>query len=192
MNSVERLAAAMAFSFATAGAANAATPPASAPAAKPATPAAAKPVAAKPAGPSDKAQIEALEKGFSAAFNAKDVAKIMSYYTHDGLFVFDVTPPRQHVGWDDYKKDWDDFLGSIAGPVVFKLSDLSITVVGSVAYGHSIQSIDSTAKDGAKSELVVRVTDVYRKAGGRWKIVQEHVSIPVDTDTMKPDPLSKP
>jgi ketosteroid isomerase-like protein len=67
-----------------------------------------------------------------------------------------------------------------------------VTVVGAVAYGHSIQSIETTAKDGTKSELVVRVTDVYRKAAGHWKIVQEHVSIPVDTTTMKPDPLSKP
>jgi ketosteroid isomerase-like protein len=192
MNRVGRLTAAMAVSFGMLGGANAAAP-ASAPAAKPAAqPAAAQPAAAKPAGPSDKAQIEALEKGFGAAFNAKDVGRIMSYYARDGLFVFDVTPPREHVGWADYKKDWDGFLGSIAGPVVFDLSELSVTVVGPVAYGHSIQSIKTTAKDGSKSELVVRVTDVYRKTGSHWKIVQEHVSIPVDTDTMKPDPLSKP
>jgi len=38
----------------------------------------------------------------------------------------------------------------------------------------------------------VRVTDVYRKTGGRWKIVQEHVSVPVDFATGKPDMLSKP
>ena len=191
MNSVGRLTAAIVISFGVMGAANAAAPPASAPGATPAAQAA-KPVAAKPAGPSDKAQIEALEKGFAAAFNAKDAAKIMSFYTHDGLFVFDVTPPRQFVGWDAYKKDWDGLLASFPGLLVFKLSDLSVTVVGPVAYGHSIQSIDSTAKDGTNSQLVVRVTDVYRKAGGHWKIVQEHVSMPVDLDTMKPDPLSKP
>jgi ketosteroid isomerase-like protein len=192
MNNVGRLTAAMVVSFGMLGAANAAAP-ASAPAATPAAqPAGAKPAAAKPAGPSDQAQIKALEKGFGAAFGAKDVSKIMSYYAHDGLFVFDVTPPREHVGWEDYKKDWDGFLGSISGPVDFDLSELSVTVVGTVAYGHSIQSIQTTAKDGSKTELVVRVTDVYRKVGGHWKIVQEHVSIPVDIDTMKPDPLSKP
>jgi uncharacterized protein (TIGR02246 family) len=191
MNSVGRLTAAMVVSFGMLGAANAATPPASAPAATPAAQPA-KPAAAKPAGPSDKAQIEALEKGFAAAFNAKDAAKIMSYYTHDGLFVFDVAPPREFVGWDAYKKDWEGLLASFPGPLDFKLSDLSVTVVGSVAYGHSIQSLQTTAKDGTKSDLVVRVTDVYRKAGGHWKIVQEHVSMPVDLATMKPDPLSKP
>jgi uncharacterized protein (TIGR02246 family) len=188
MNSVGRLTAAVAISFGMVGAAYAATPPAAAPGPSPAAPAA----AAKPAGPSDKAQIEALEKGFGAAFSAKDASKIMSYYTHDGLFVFDVVPPREFVGWEAYKKDWDGLLASFPGPVVFKLSDLSVTVVGPVAYGHSIQSFTTTAKDGTASQVVVRVTDVYRKAGGHWKIVQEHVSIPVDLDTMKPDPLSKP
>ena len=33
---------------------------------------------------------------------------------------------------------------------------------------------------------------LYRKIGGKWFIVQEHVSIPVDLNTMKPDPMSKP
>jgi ketosteroid isomerase-like protein len=148
--------------------------------------------AAAAAAPSDKAQIEALERGFSAGFNAKSTAKVMSYYARDGLFVFDVTPPRQHVGWASYKKDWDEIFAAFPGPLSFKISDLSVTVAGDVAYGHSIQTSNFTAKDGAKVELVARVTDVYRKIDGHWKIVQEHVSVPVDLDTMKPDPLSKP
>ena len=176
--------AALAASLAIAGAASAAT----APAAPAATPAA----AAKPAGPSDKAQIEALEKSFIAAFSAKNADKVMSYYARDGLFVFDVSPPRQHVGWADYKTDWDGLLAAFPGPLSVELSDLSVTVVGSVAYGHCIQDAHFTTKDGAKVELVVRVTDVYRKIGGKWKIVQEHVSVPVDLDTQKPDLLSKP
>jgi ketosteroid isomerase-like protein len=187
MRNLSKLAATLVVSFGVVGAASAATP--TAPAAAPATPAAA---AAKPAGPSDHAQIEALERGFIAAFSAKNVDKIMSYYTHDGLFVFDVTPPREYVGWAAYKKDWDDLFGVYAGPATVQLSELSITVVGSVAYGHSIQDGHFTLKDGTATELVVRVTDVYRKLGGKWKIVQEHVSVPVDLGAMKPDPLSKP
>ncbi len=164
-------------------AAPAATPTATVPA----------PAVAKPAGPSDKAQIQALEKGFAAAFNAKSVNRIMAYYSHDGLFVFDVAPPRQHVGWADYKKDWQDYLVGVAGPMTFTLSDLAVSVVGPVAWSHSIQDMRYAAKDGSKKELTVRVTDVYRKLGGRWLIVQEHVSVPVDVDNDgKADLLSKP
>jgi ketosteroid isomerase-like protein len=180
MRELKILTGAVAISLALSGAALAAE------ATAPATPAAA------PAGASDKAQIQALERGFAAAFNAKDTKKIMTYYAREGLFVFDVTPPRQYVGWAAYKKDWDDTFGLFPGPVSFTMSDLSITVVGDVAYGHSIQDSHLTTKDGSKTELVVRVSDVYRKIGGKWLIVQEHVSVPVDLATQKADVLSKP
>jgi len=167
---------------AAAGAAPAATPAATAPAQ----------AVAKPAGPNDRAQIQALEKGFAAALSAKNVNRIMAYYAPEGLFVFDVAPPRQHVGWADYKKDWQDFMGEVPGPLSFTLSDLAVTAVGPVAWSHSIQAMRYAAKDGSKKEFVVRVTDVYRKQAGKWLIVQEHVSVPVDVETGKADLLSKP
>jgi len=47
-------------------------------------------------------------------------------------------------------------------------------------------------KQGNKLDLTVRVTDVYRKARGLWQIIHEHVSVPVDLETGKPDLASKP
>lgn len=183
MHTFWKPAAALAVSCGIAGAAApAATPAATAPA----------PAVAKPAALGDRAQIQALEKDFAAAVAAKNVDKIMSYYARDGLFVFDVSPPRQHVGWADYRKDWRDFLGVVAGPTNFALSDLAVASVGPVAWSHSIQGFRYTAKDGSKKAFVVRVTDVYRKLAGKWLIVQEHVSVPVDLDTGKPDLMSKP
>jgi hypothetical protein len=40
--------------------------------------------------------------------------------------------------------------------------------------------------------LSVRVTDVLRKVNGKWLIVQEHVSVPVDLATAKADLTSRP
>ncbi|MGA7538271.1 MAG: nuclear transport factor 2 family protein [Steroidobacteraceae bacterium] len=149
--------------------------------------------AANASGARDKAAIEALEARFAAAFNAKDVSAIMRVYEPgQSLFVFDVTPPRQHVGWADYKADWENTFKTTPGPVHFSISDLGVTVVGPVAYGHSIQKMTFTRANASKGELVVRVSDVYRKIHGRWLIVQEHVSVPVDLSTGKPDLLSKP
>ena len=141
----------------------------------------------------DKAAIEALEARVAAAFNAKDVNAIMRVYEPGpNLFVFDVGPPRQHVGSADYRADWEDTFKSMSGPVHFSISNLSVTVAGSMAYGHSIQTVRSTRTNGSTSDLVVRVSDVYRKIHGKWLIVQEHVSVPVDLDTGKGDLLSKP
>jgi ketosteroid isomerase-like protein len=80
----------------------------------------------------------------------------------------------------------------MTGPVTFKISGLVVTVVGSVAYGHSIQDLHYTASGGSAAGFTARVTDVYRRIAGQWRVVQEHVSVPVDLDTGKGDLLSKP
>ena len=140
---------------------------------------------------SDEASIKALYNKFNDAFNKKDVDGIMSVYAPD-LFVFDVVPPREYSGWDAYKKDWQELFEQFPGPIHNTISELSITVDGSTAYSHYVEDGTMTAKDGTTSEVAARITDVYRKIGGKWLIVLEHVSVPVDLATGKADLLSKP
>ena len=121
----------------------------------------------------------------------KDVNGIMAVYGPD-LFVFDVAPPREYTSWDAYKKDWEDLFAAFPGSVTNTVSELNITVVGSVAYARSIDDGMLTAKDGSKTHLVVRATDVLRKSNGKWHIVLEHNSVPVDPTTGKADLLSTP
>jgi uncharacterized protein (TIGR02246 family) len=136
----------------------------------------------------DEADIRALEDRFAAAFKAKDVNAIMALYTPgQDLIVFDVTPPRQYTGWPAYKKDFEDFFAAFPGPADFTITDLDVTVGGDVAFSHSIQHPIMTDKSGKKAEYAVRVTDGYKKINGQWLISHEHVSIPVDMTTMKPD-----
>jgi uncharacterized protein (TIGR02246 family) len=139
------------------------------------------------------ADIRALEDRFVAAFKAKDPDAIMKVYAPgQTLVVFDVVPPRQYVGAAAYRKDWQTFLGSFDGPINVELTDLDIAADRNLAYSHSIQRVAGTDKQGKKLDLTVRVTDVYKKAHGRWLIIHEHVSVPVDLDTNKPDLSSKP
>jgi ketosteroid isomerase-like protein len=72
------------------------------------------------------------------------------------------------------------------------VQDLSIVTDRKLTFSHSIQPATLTAKDGAKFNLVVRVTDAYRKIDGKWLIVHERVSVPVDLSTGKADATSKP
>jgi ketosteroid isomerase-like protein len=140
-----------------------------------------------------RADIKALEERFIAAFKAKYIDAIMRVYVPDQtLFVFDLAPPRQYVGAAAYRKDWQEFLGSFDGPISVELSELAIATDRSLAYGHSIQHIVGTDKQGKKIDLTVRVTDVYKKIKGHWLVVHEHVSVPVDLDAGKPDLSSKP
>jgi ketosteroid isomerase-like protein len=146
------------------------------------------------AKPSDEAAIRALEQNFSDAVKAKDVDKIMANYERgDKLVVFDVIPPREYVGWDAYKNDWQGFLATFTGPVTFEMSGLEITTGGgNLAYGYSFQRVAGKTKDGNPIDLTVRVTDGYRKTAGKWLIAHEHISVPVDLATGKADLQSKP
>jgi uncharacterized protein (TIGR02246 family) len=141
----------------------------------------------------DETSIRALESRFVSAVNAKDVKAIMMVYVPDeSLVVFDVVPPRQYVGAKAYAKDWTEFLGIFKESFKFEISDLSVTADGTIGFGHCIQRITGTNTKGQPVDLTVRVTDVYRKIKGNWLIVHEHVSVPVDLDTGKPDLSSKP
>jgi uncharacterized protein (TIGR02246 family) len=148
---------------------------------------------AHPSKADNRAAIQALEDQFSVAVRARDLDGIMKVYAPGSdLFVFDVVPPRQYVGADAYRKDWKGFLDMFKGPIKFTVSDLSIDAGGKMAYSHSIQHISGTDAKGKPVDMKVRVTDVYRKSGGDWRVVHEHVSVPVNMDTGKPDMNSAP
>ena len=140
---------------------------------------------------SDEASIRALEMRFAAAVGAKDVGAVMKTYAPD-VFVFDLVPPRQYVGAAAYGKDWQDLFAGFSGPVHLEISDLAISTDGTIAYGHSIQRMSGADPRGGKIDITARVTDIYRKVDGQWLIVQEHVSVPVDLASGKPDLTSKP
>jgi uncharacterized protein (TIGR02246 family) len=147
----------------------------------------------KPAANADSAAIQALEDTYNAGFNSKDSDKVMSVYLPGkDLFVFDVVPPREYRGWQAYKKDFEELFSAFPGPLKNTIAEQTIHVVGSIAYGHNVQTTEFTAKDGTKMKIISRTTDIYRKTNGKWLIVEEHNSVPIDLDTMKPVLLSKP
>jgi ketosteroid isomerase-like protein len=141
----------------------------------------------------DEAKIEALAAAFTAAVNAKDVGAIMKFYVPDeSLVVFDIIPPRQYVGAKAFRTDWENFVALFKGPMKFEISDLHVAADGTLGYSHSIQHISGTDASGQPIDLTVRDTAGYRKIGGNWLVMHEHISVPVDLATGKPDLTSKP
>lgn len=140
---------------------------------------------------SDEAEIRAVQDRITAAINAKDPDAIVQNYSPD-VFVFDLPPPRQYVGEAAWKADWQGVFASAAGAGHMDVQDLAITVSGDVAYSHAIDHYVSDGPNGTKMVLNLRATDVYRKVDGKWLIVQEHLSVPIDMATGKPDMLSQP
>lgn len=125
-------------------------------------------------------EIRALQARMAAAVSARDLDAVMKEYVPGNeLFVFDSDLPRQHTGWESYKKDWGGFFDS-AVDVKVDVEDLGITVEGRAAFSHNLEHLIWTRKkDGSRGEMLMSVTDAYRKIDGKWLIVMEHWSIPV-------------
>src|SRR5579885_3012490 len=149
--------------------------------------------AAMPLRADDAAQIKNLEANYAAAIRARDIDRLMSNYVNSpDLVVFDLIPPRQYNGWDAYRKDWQGVLAGCKESPVFEVTDLAIDGDKSYAYGRSIQHLKCPGANGGAMDVTFRVTDVYKKIGGKWFIVHEHISVSVDLETGKPDLSSKP
>jgi len=140
----------------------------------------------------DKAAINASVQRWAAAVEARDIDGIMAYYVQDdSLFVYDVIPPRQYVGAAAYRKDWEQTLAPYVGPIHISVADWAVDVDGNLAYAHGTSLLSGNDKDGKPMDINVRVTDVYKKIDGKWLVVHEHVSVPIDPVTNKPDFQSK-
>ena len=141
----------------------------------------------------DELQIRKVYEQLISGCNAKDIDTIMKAYVADeSLLVFDALPPRQYVGAKAYRKDWEEFLAFFKGPVKCEFSELGVAADRMLGYGHTIFRTSGTDTRDKPVDLTMRVTDVYRKIDGTWKIVHEHISFPVDLDTGKADLSSKP
>ncbi|HKE36397.1 MAG TPA: nuclear transport factor 2 family protein [Candidatus Baltobacteraceae bacterium] len=147
-------------------------------------------MASSPApNPADElAQLRALEEKFVLGMNGKDLDSVMSVYDPgESLFVFDVVgPPSAHVGWAEYREAFRRMFAGISGSLHLALSNFDVEVFGDIAYGRSLQRVSGVHNDGESFDYSVRVTDVYRKIAGKWLIVQEHLSLPIERETFSP------
>jgi uncharacterized protein (TIGR02246 family) len=141
----------------------------------------------------DEQEIRALVQRLVAAERTKNINEIMSVYvTDESLTVFDVTPPLQYVGAKAYRKDWEDFFAAFPGPVEVEIGALSITPDGNLGFSHEIDRWSVTDKEGKRVTFTLRETYVYRKTNGRWLIVHDHASVPVDVTTGRAELSLKP
>lgn len=141
----------------------------------------------------DEAAIRTLEDRFTAAFNAGDIDAMMKCYIADkSLVVFDVVPRKQYPGADAYRADWTEFFTHFRGTPKIAITDLGITADGNLGFSHSFQHVTGIDKTGHPVDHRVRVTDGYRKIAGKWLIVLEHISVPVDLKTGRASLDSKP
>ena len=130
------------------------------------------------------ARIRERLDALAQALRAKDINALMAHYAPD-MVTFDFRPPLQVQGANAYRKNFEAWFASVRGPIDYEMRDLLVTTSGDVAFCHSLGHVRSTRTTGEKADYWVRVTSGLRKMNGQWTITHEHVSAPIDMETMQ-------
>jgi uncharacterized protein (TIGR02246 family) len=116
------------------------------------------------------------------AIRATDLEGLTTIYAPD-IVSFDIVPPLQHVGAEAKRKNWVDAFATYQRPLGYEVRDLTITVGDDVAFGHSLNRISGTLKNGNRTDLWLRWTTCFRKIDGNWLIAHDQVSVPLDLES---------
>ena len=131
-------------------------------------------------------QINALMTNWQKAFEAKDVNGVMAMYAPgDALIAFDVVPPLQYKGADAYRKDYGEFFAQFDGPLHLEFADGHTEVSGDLALAYGLERITGKLKGEQPVDLWLRYTSAFKRIGGQWRDIHDHVSVPADLNTGK-------
>lgn len=139
--------------------------------------------ASKPAGPSengavgsaeDIAAITAIVESMPKAQNADELTKDWA----SDVAYFDIVEDSA-FSLDDFKKKIAKQFAALRN-IRTKILDMKVRSDGQMAFAYSTQNFISDTVTGSKVDLIFRETDVFEKRGGKWLLVHQHLSLPVD------------
>jgi ketosteroid isomerase-like protein len=145
-------------------------------------------IASRAIAADSKGEIEALEHKCA---EATTVDQLMNCYeSSDDLVVYDIGTPREFDGTKAVRGDFQYFFDTMPNTKVEFLS-LHVVSDGKMALANSVQRFTGSDKSGKPVDMTFRVTDVWQKQKGQWKIIHTHLSFPTDMATGKADMQSK-
>jgi ketosteroid isomerase-like protein len=130
----------------------------------------------------DEANIRRRIDKLAEAIRAMDLDGVMAIYAPD-MVSFDIVPPLQHVGAEAKRKNWVNAFAMYQRPLGYEIRDLTITVGGDVAFGHSLNRVSGALKTGNRTDFWLRATTCFRKIDSNWLIVHDQVSVPFDPES---------
>ena len=110
----------------------------------------------------DEAHIRQRINTCVAALRAMDLEGLMLLYAPD-IVSFDLGPPLRHTGAKAKEKNWADAFAIYQRPLGYEIRDLALTLGDDVAFGHSLNRVSGTLKNGNRTDFWLRWTACFRK-----------------------------
>ncbi len=125
--------------------------------------------------PADLAAIKLIETTMATETH---MDKLIGYYADDAT-VLDIYAPGIYKGRDQIYAGFATQMAAIQS-ITHRVAEMSVTTNGNFACAASQIEFDAVFNDGKKMSLSVRQLDAFKKIGNEWKIVQQHISLPID------------
>ena len=126
---------------------------------------------------SNQEAVRAVIESWAAAVRARDYSGILRNHSSD-FVMFDVPPPFESVGLDEYRKTWDLFFSCNTGDIKFDIRDIRVVAGSDVAFAFTRMQCLTPNASGKLEPLDFRLTVGLRKIDEQWTIVHEHHSVP--------------
>ncbi len=128
----------------------------------------------KPAGPApDAALMQKIWDGWCTL----DPANVEKYYAAGPHVFFDIAPLK-YGSWDEYEKNVKNILAGYKSAKC-AVEDAMVHPHGDLAWATAIVKNEMTTKAGKVEMGAFRWTVVWENEDGKWLIVHEHVSEPI-------------
>jgi ketosteroid isomerase-like protein len=129
--------------------------------------------------PSDEDQIREAIEAYMNAVRNKDIDAIAACYAAD-VVAFDIPPPIRYVGRDEYRKTWEMGFNMMKGELHYEMRELKVNVSGDLGCCWAVAHMTSDDMDAWS-----RWTACFKRTKGRWLVVHEHNSFPIDMESSK-------
>ncbi|MEJ2409420.1 MAG: nuclear transport factor 2 family protein [Novosphingobium sp.] len=131
----------------------------------------------------DEQDVLAHYDNITEALQTRDTQRAMAGYD-ENVMVFDIAPPLRAIGKAHSEETYDTAFAMTKGPWLCEWREMKVKVIDATnAYVTGIFRQVYTVITGEQVSLTSRLTDIFEKKDGRWLVVHEHISTPVDMQT---------
>ena len=135
--------------------------------------------------PADVAAIKQVEEVLASE---TDIDKVMPLYADDAV-VLDMFMPGLYQGKAEIRAGFAPQLAAIKS-MTKTTPEMTIASDGRFACAASQIAYHTVMKDGSSFAMNVRELDALKKINGKWRVVQQHLSLPVDPATLTAQPAA--
>ncbi len=116
---------------------------------------------------------------FYSALNAMftgDVAPMKEVWSHAADVTYMGPGGGFQVGWNHVLASWEEQAARKLGGAV-KPQGIQITVGNDIAVASNYEEGENTDADGKPAKVSIRATNLFRKEGGKWKMIGHHTDL---------------